>query len=315
MAWRAARTHREARFIAERLLASERERLAVAGTAAALGPECARSTSASPAPSELGVWRTGGPRRAPRAHSESGCNSLAPEGNRIEGTSSWRGRRARQKLPAVATGPEPHTRRPTSRPGKVKAGQCAPRRRSADRQRRCRQTPIFAVGVVHRGNRSAAGEQPCTAACVVGAGGRRRGGRAYGGSRARPAAGKAPCRPAHRPASGARARPGPASSFPGSGHARRRRCKGEVNGRKVGVRTSAVTKVLNGPSYGGSIVGQTMWSREVVNVGDIIIIPGGRAARMGDIRITSTTSACVRIRNARFRALYESGVEKAVASS
>ena len=46
-----------------------------------------------------------------------------------------------------------------------------------------------------------------------------------------------------------------------------------VNGRKSGP-TSEVTKVLNGPSCSGSIVGDDV-VQKVVNVGDIIIIPAG----------------------------------------
>ena len=46
-----------------------------------------------------------------------------------------------------------------------------------------------------------------------------------------------------------------------------------MNGRKSGP-TSEVTKVLNGPSCSGTIVGDDVVKR-VVNVGDIIIIPAG----------------------------------------
>jgi hypothetical protein len=46
-----------------------------------------------------------------------------------------------------------------------------------------------------------------------------------------------------------------------------------VNGRKSGP-TSDVTKILNGPSCSGAIVGDDVVKR-VVNVGDIIIIPAG----------------------------------------
>ena len=46
-----------------------------------------------------------------------------------------------------------------------------------------------------------------------------------------------------------------------------------MNGRKSGP-TSEVTKVLNGPSCSGAIVGADVVKR-VVNVGDIIIIPAG----------------------------------------
>ena len=46
-----------------------------------------------------------------------------------------------------------------------------------------------------------------------------------------------------------------------------------MNGRKSGT-TSEVTKVLNGPSCSGGIVGDDIVKR-VVNVGDIIIIPAG----------------------------------------
>ena len=46
-----------------------------------------------------------------------------------------------------------------------------------------------------------------------------------------------------------------------------------VNGRKSGP-TSDVTKILNGPSCSGGIVGADVVKR-VVNVGDIVIIPAG----------------------------------------
>ena len=46
-----------------------------------------------------------------------------------------------------------------------------------------------------------------------------------------------------------------------------------MNGRKSGP-TAEVTKVLNGPSCSGSIVGDDVVKR-VVNVGDIVIIPAG----------------------------------------
>lgn len=46
-----------------------------------------------------------------------------------------------------------------------------------------------------------------------------------------------------------------------------------VNGRKSGP-NSDVTKILNGPSCSGSIVGDDVVKR-IVNVGDIIIIPAG----------------------------------------
>lgn len=46
-----------------------------------------------------------------------------------------------------------------------------------------------------------------------------------------------------------------------------------MNGRKSGP-TAEVTKILNGPSCSGSIVGDDVVKR-VVNVGDIIIIPAG----------------------------------------
>lgn len=46
-----------------------------------------------------------------------------------------------------------------------------------------------------------------------------------------------------------------------------------MNGRKSGP-TAEVTKILNGPSCSGSIVGDDVVKR-VVNVGDIVIIPAG----------------------------------------
>ena len=54
-----------------------------------------------------------------------------------------------------------------------------------------------------------------------------------------------------------------------------------VNGRKSAP-TSEVTKVLNGPSCSGSIVGDDVVKR-VVNVGDIIIIPAGTPHGWADI--------------------------------
>lgn len=54
-----------------------------------------------------------------------------------------------------------------------------------------------------------------------------------------------------------------------------------VNGRKSAAE-SQVTKVLNGPSCSGSIVGDDV-VRRVVNVGDIIIIPAGVPHGWADI--------------------------------
>ena len=54
-----------------------------------------------------------------------------------------------------------------------------------------------------------------------------------------------------------------------------------VNGRKSAP-DSQVTKVLNGPSCSGSIVGDDV-VRKVVNVGDIIIIPAGPPHGWADI--------------------------------
>lgn len=54
-----------------------------------------------------------------------------------------------------------------------------------------------------------------------------------------------------------------------------------VNGRKSAA-DSQVTKVLNGPSCSGSIVGDDV-VKKVVNVGDIIIIPAGMPHGWADI--------------------------------
>ena len=54
-----------------------------------------------------------------------------------------------------------------------------------------------------------------------------------------------------------------------------------INGRKSAP-DSQVTKVLNGPSCSGSIVGDDVVKR-VVNVGDIIIIPAGVPHGWADI--------------------------------
>jgi quercetin dioxygenase-like cupin family protein len=54
-----------------------------------------------------------------------------------------------------------------------------------------------------------------------------------------------------------------------------------MNGRKSAPE-SQVTKVLNGPSCSGSIVGDDVVKR-VVNVGDIIIIPAGTPHGWADI--------------------------------
>jgi mannose-6-phosphate isomerase-like protein (cupin superfamily) len=54
-----------------------------------------------------------------------------------------------------------------------------------------------------------------------------------------------------------------------------------MNGRKSGP-TSEVTKVLNGPSCSGAIVGDDV-VKKIVNVGDIIIIPAGMPHGWTDI--------------------------------
>ncbi len=122
----------------------------------------------------------------------------------------------------------------------------------------------LAVGVIHRGK---TGAPPAAGA----------GGAAAGGAAAAPAAPPEPC--------GEKGTVPPGSStglwhlgqtetyliISGSGTLV---TGGKVmNGRKSGP-DAAVTKVLNGPSCSGSIVGDDVVKR-VVNVGDIIIIPAG----------------------------------------
>lgn len=125
----------------------------------------------------------------------------------------------------------------------------------------------LAVGVIHRGR---TGAPPAAAAG--------RGGAAAGGGGA--AANAAPPEPC-----GEKGTP-PAGSATGLWHQGQTETYiiisgsgtlvtgGKVmNGRKSGP-TSEVTKVLNGPSCSGTIVGDDVVKR-VVNVGDIIIIPAG----------------------------------------
>jgi hypothetical protein len=131
----------------------------------------------------------------------------------------------------------------------------------------------LAVGVVHRGR---------TGAPPAGAGG---GGAAGGGAAAAPAAAPEPC--------GEKGTVPPGSStglwhqgqtetyiiISGSGTLV---TGGKVmNGRKSAPE-SAVTKILNGPSCSGSIVGDDV-VKKVVNVGDIIIIPAGMPHGWADI--------------------------------
>ena len=123
----------------------------------------------------------------------------------------------------------------------------------------------LAVGVVHRGR---------TGAPPAGGGGAAAGG---GGAAAAPAAAPEPC---------GEKGTAPAGSPTGLWHQGQTETYliisgsgtlvtgGKVmNGRKSAP-DSSVTKVLNGPSCSGSIVGDDVIKR-VVNVGDIIIIPAG----------------------------------------
>ena len=133
----------------------------------------------------------------------------------------------------------------------------------------------LAVGVIHRGRTGA----PPAAAAGGGAGAAagRGGAPAAGGGAAANAAAPEPC--------GEKGTP-PAGSATGLWHQGQTETYiiisgsgtlvtgGKImNGRKSGP-TSEVTKVLNGPSCSGTIVGDDVVKR-VVNVGDIIIIPAG----------------------------------------
>ena len=131
----------------------------------------------------------------------------------------------------------------------------------------------LAVGVVHRGR---------TGAPPAGGGG---GGAAGGGAAAAAAAAPEPC--------GEKGTV-PAGSSTGLWHQGQTETYiiisgsgtlvtgGRVmNGRKSAPE-SAVTKILNGPSCSGSIVGDDVVKR-VVNVGDIIIIPAGMPHGWADI--------------------------------
>ena len=84
-----------------------------------------------------------------------------------------------------------------------------------------------------------------------------------------------------------------------------------VNGRKSAP-DSQVTKVLNGPSCSGSIVGDDVVKR-VVNVGDIIIIPAGTPHGWAEI-LDHVDYLTVRPGSATndLRAVYESRTEEAV---
>jgi len=131
----------------------------------------------------------------------------------------------------------------------------------------------LAVGVVHRGR---------TGAPPAGGGGAAAGG---GGAAAAPAAAPEPC---------GEKGTAPAGSPTGLWHQGQTETYliisgsgtlvtgGKVmNGRKSAP-DSSVTKVLNGPSCSGSIVGDDVIKR-VVNVGDIIIIPAGTPHGWADI--------------------------------
>jgi len=140
----------------------------------------------------------------------------------------------------------------------------------------------LAVGVIHRGRTGAPPAGAAAAGGGAGAGAGRGagagGGAAAGGGGGAAAAAQAePC--------GEKGTP-PAGSATGLWHQGQTETYiiisgsgtlvtgGKVmNGRKSGP-TSEVTKVLNGPSCSGTIVGDDVVKR-VVNVGDIIIIPAG----------------------------------------
>lgn len=131
----------------------------------------------------------------------------------------------------------------------------------------------LAVGVVHRGK---------TGAPAAGAGG---GAAAGGGAPAAPAAAPEPC------GEKGTVPPGSATGLWHQGQTETYLIisgsgtlvtGGKVmNGRKSAA-DSQVTKVLNGPSCSGSIVGDDVVKR-VVNVGDIIIIPAGTPHGWADI--------------------------------
>ena len=139
----------------------------------------------------------------------------------------------------------------------------------------------LAVGVIHRGR---TGAPPAGAAAGGGAGaGAGRGAGAGGGAAAGGGGGAAAA--AQAEPCGEKGTP-PAGSATGLWHQGQTETYiiisgsgtlvtgGKVmNGRKSGP-TSEVTKVLNGPSCSGTIVGDDVVKR-VVNVGDIIIIPAG----------------------------------------
>jgi mannose-6-phosphate isomerase-like protein (cupin superfamily) len=142
----------------------------------------------------------------------------------------------------------------------------------------------LAVGVIHRGRTGA----PPTAAAGGGAAAAGRGGAPAGGGAAAgggaPAAGAAANATPPEPC-GEKGTP-PAGSATGLWHQGQTETYiiisgsgtlvtgGKImNGRKSGP-TSEVTRVLNGPSCSGTIVGDDVVKR-VVNVGDIIIIPAG----------------------------------------
>ncbi|HUQ87435.1 MAG TPA: hypothetical protein VM096_07750 [Vicinamibacterales bacterium] len=139
----------------------------------------------------------------------------------------------------------------------------------------------LAVGVIHRGR---TGAPPAAAPAGGGAAAAGRGGAPAGGGAAN-ATPAEPCGEAGTP---------PAGSASGLWHQGQTETYiiisgsgtlvtgGKVmNGRKSGP-TSEVTKVLNGPSCSGSIVGDDVVKR-VVNVGDIIIIPAGTPHGWSDI--------------------------------
>jgi len=130
----------------------------------------------------------------------------------------------------------------------------------------------FAIGVIHRGATGAArGTGAGTGAAARGAG--------AGGGRAAGAPAPVPC--------GEQATPPPAGGTPG-GIAHDSQTEGYLiisgggtlvtGGRIANGNKSApdapVTKELNGPSCGGTIIGSDVVKR-VVKVGDIIIIPAG----------------------------------------
>ena len=135
----------------------------------------------------------------------------------------------------------------------------------------------LAVGVIHRGRTGAPPAGAAAGGAAAGAGRGAGAGAAAGGGAAAAAAQAEPCGEKGTPPPGSASglwHQGQTETYiiiSGSGTLV---TGGKVmNGRKSGP-TSEVTKVLNGPSCSGAIVGDDVVKR-VVNVGDIIIIPAG----------------------------------------